>query len=109
MQQSIERTEQTPNLDHNPIPLVKQRTTTTAAEAIDFFQKNIEMISPYMKNDLIKWVNDVEQPLVMAAMKRTLERGKVNLGYIKAILRNWLDKGIKTIKDTEMNLQPVNR
>lgn len=103
------QTKSTHDLDHKAVPLVKQkeikqRTSTAAVGAIDFFQKNIGKIGPYMKSDLIKWVNDVGEPLVIAAMKRTLERGKENWGYIKAILQNWLAKGIKTVEDSEAEL-----
>ena len=103
------QTKNTHDLDHKAVPLVKQkeikqRTSTTAVGAIDFFQKNIGKIGPYMKSDLIKWVNDVGEPLVIAAMKRTLERGKENWGYIKAILQNWLEKGIKTVEDSETEI-----
>lgn len=93
-------------LDHNPAPLfkqkeTKQKITTAAADAIDFFQKNIGVISPYIMGDVIKWISDIGQPLVLAAMKRALERGKANWGYIKGILESWLDKGVKTIGEAE--------
>lgn len=93
-------------LDHKPVPLLKQkeakqRTSTAAAEALEFFQENIGMISPYIREDLIKWVNDVGEPLVLAAMKRALERVKDNWGYMKGILQDWLTKEINTVEEAD--------
>lgn len=101
-----ERAKKKNSLDDNPVPLfkqneTKQKDTTAAAGAMDFFQKNIGVMSPYIKSDLVKWVDVMGESLVMVAMKRALERGKENWGYMKGILQAWSDKGFTTVKEIE--------
>lgn len=100
------RTEEKSKLDHNPSPLLKQNetkqeNTTTAADAIHFFKNNFGKVSPYILDELNKWVHAIGQALVLTAMKRALERGKANFGYLKGILQSWLNKGFQTVEDTE--------
>src|SRR5699024_6504431 len=82
--------------------LTKQKenitTTTTTADAVVVYQENFGMISPFISEDLLGWVDYVGEPLVLAAMKRALERGKVNWGYVKAILLDWRKKGVRTVE-----------
>src|SRR5690625_4916810 len=75
-----------------------ENITTTTADAIVFYQENFGMISPFISEDLLGWVDYVGEPLVLAAMKRALERGKVNWGYVKAILLDWRKKGVRTVE-----------
>jgi len=103
------RSEEKSKLDHNPGPLlkqneIKQANTTTAAEAIHFFKNNFGKVSPYILDELNKWVHAIGQALVLTAMKRALERGKANFGYLKGILQSWLNKGFQTVEDTEYEL-----
>src|SRR5699024_7475965 len=72
--------------------------TTTAADAVVFYQENFGMISPFISESLLGWVDYVGEPLVLAAMKRALERGKMNWGYVKAILLDWRKKGVRTVE-----------
>lgn len=86
--------------------LTKQNdlTTTTAdavSDAVVFYQENFGMISPFISEDLLGWVDYVGEPLVLAAMKRALERGKTNWGYVKAILLDWRKKGVRTVEAAE--------
>lgn len=93
-------------LDRKPVPLLKlnetkQRTSTAAAEAVDFSKENIGDLQPFIKSDLIKWTNEVGEPLVLTAIKRALERGQGNWGYIKGILQDWSAKGFTKVEETE--------
>ncbi|MBP1950555.1 DnaD/phage-associated family protein [Virgibacillus litoralis] len=56
------------------------------------------MINPFVVDALLNWVNDVGEDLVLDAMKRALERGKGNLGYVKGILQAWVKKGITSVE-----------
>ncbi|ASN04362.1 DnaD domain-containing protein [Virgibacillus necropolis] len=93
----------THNVDHKLTPLIKpkqkdkQNNTTTTDDAIVFFQENFGAITPYVANDMINWVNDLGEPLILDAMKRALERGKANWGYVKGILQAWVKKGITSV------------
>lgn len=41
----------------------------------------------------------LNESLVLEAMKRSLDRGNKSWGYIKAILKSWLNKGYQITKD----------
>ena len=44
-------------------------------------------------------MNDTGEPFILIAMKRVLERGKANWGYVKGILKAWMKKGIVSVDD----------
>ncbi|MGJ9459599.1 DnaD domain-containing protein [Oceanobacillus sp. CF4.6] len=109
MDQSMDR-----NVDHkmNHIvsgkadPLIKQKktkqnVTTNPTDAIQFSQENFGVVSPYVAEDMIHWINDVGESLFLYAMKRALERGRANWGYVKAILDAWVKKGILCVEDAK--------
>ncbi|MFA1822759.1 DnaD domain-containing protein [Virgibacillus oceani] len=72
----------------------KQDNTIAAENAIAFFQDNFDVAAPYVRNELLHWVNHSGEQLVLNAMKRALDRGKTSWGYVRAILENWRKKGI---------------
>nr|WP_306798656.1 DnaD domain protein [Oceanobacillus saliphilus] len=47
---------------------------------------------------MIHWMNDLGESLVLYAMKRALEHGRANWGYVKAILDSWAKKGIRSVE-----------
>ncbi|MFD0954028.1 DnaD domain protein [Virgibacillus natechei] len=75
----------------------KQNNTVATTGAIAFYQDNFGLISPYVADELINWVTDLGEPLILDAMKRALERGKASWGYVKGILQAWVKKGITTV------------
>lgn len=81
----------------------KEDTTTTTREddAIVFYQNNFGSITPYVSQDLLIWLQDLGDELVIEAMKRALERNKKNWGYVKSILQSWLSKNIKTVEQAK--------
>src|SRR5699024_8932820 len=97
--------------NHNTIPLVKQKKDKTkqnntkqndnaaTTDAFVFYQENFGVISPFVSDALLNWVNDVGEALVLDAMKRALERGKSNWGYVKGILQAWAKKGITSVEE----------
>ncbi|RDW21408.1 hypothetical protein CWR48_03115 [Oceanobacillus arenosus] len=50
----------------------KQDKTAEAADAISFYQENIGLVSPYVAESLLQWVDDIGESLVIEAMKRAL-------------------------------------
>lgn len=94
----------TDTMDDNVDPLIKQKqksklnNKTTTTDAIAFFQDNFGVISPYVADDIIHWITDLGEPLVLHAMKRALEQGKGNWGYVKGILQAWAKKGINGVE-----------
>ncbi|MED1089715.1 DnaD domain protein [Bacillus paramycoides] len=69
--------------------------------AIDFYMKNFGHISPFMGEEINQWLDDLNQSLVVEAMKITLENNKRNWSYTKGILKDWHQQGFKRIQDVE--------
>ncbi|MEN3132537.1 DnaD domain-containing protein [Bacillus albus] len=69
--------------------------------AIDFYMKNFGVISPFMGEEINQWVDDLNQNLVVEAMKITLQNNTRNWSYTKGILKDWHQQGFKTIQDVE--------
>ncbi|GGK02423.1 hypothetical protein GCM10007063_25920 [Lentibacillus kapialis] len=94
----------------NTVPLVKQKKDNTkpndtkrydtgsTTDAFVFYQDNFGVISPFVSDALLNWVDDVGEELVLDAMRRALERGKRNWGYVKGILQAWAQKGITSVE-----------
>ena len=50
--------------------------------------------------DIEHWIVDLNEELVIEALKKTVEAEKP-YSYTKGIMRNWIKKGIKTLADVE--------
>ncbi|MBP2078413.1 DnaD domain-containing protein [Oceanobacillus polygoni] len=93
--------------DREAAPLIKQKQNqtrqdkTVAIDALQFFQENFGRINPFVMEDLLHWVKEIGEPLLLHAMKRTLEQGKSNWAYVKGILQSWIRKGITTVEQAD--------
>lgn len=70
---------------------------------ISDFESEMGTISPIQMEEIRAWVeNDKFEPrLIREALKEAALNRKVSLNYIRAILRNWRNDGIKTTMDVE--------
>src|SRR5690625_4284007 len=94
------------HLDRKVSPLYKQDKTkqkgpTTAAAGVTFFRENIGTVSPYIEQGIVDWVSRLDEPFVLAAMKRTAARGKTSWDYTEAILKSWFEKGFRSVADIQ--------
>ncbi|WP_226036135.1 DnaD domain-containing protein [Aquibacillus saliphilus] len=91
--------------NHSMAPLIKQNETkkkqnnTTTTDAIAFYQDNFDQIRPYIANELLDWITNVGDSIVLEALKIALNRGKANWGYVKSILQDWDKKDVTSIDD----------
>ncbi|MEN2765805.1 Lin1244/Lin1753 domain-containing protein [Ornithinibacillus xuwenensis] len=86
----------------------KEDSATTTSDAIVFYQNNFGVINPFVSEEMISWINDLGEDMVLLALSRTLERNKTSWGYAKSILQSWNKKNIKTIEQAqaeEVNFQ----
>lgn len=93
-------TEQEQNENNNKNVKNDLKDSTTAAEndAIVFYQNNIGMIRPIIAEEMIDWIDDFGDEMVIEALNKSIAQNKANWGYAKAILKSWHDKGIKTVE-----------
>ncbi|MHA7138131.1 DnaD domain-containing protein [Rossellomorea arthrocnemi] len=65
------------------------------AGALAFFVENgFGQMGSYIESKIKGWCGDLSCELVIEAMKRAIEKGKVSWGYAEAILSNWLKDGV---------------
>ena len=72
----------------------------SSQNAHSFYQANFGIEPPFIMQDIEHWISDLNQELVIEALKKTVEAEKP-YNYAKGILRNWIKKGIKTLADVE--------
>lgn len=80
------------------------KTTTTSSEnPIHFYEKNLGMLSPIQMEELWDWSDQFngETEVLIKAMKIALDRNKKNMGFVKYLLKDWQNKGAKSISDVE--------
>lgn len=66
--------------------------------AYNFYQQNFGVLNGFIAEEIQHWINDLNEELVIEAMKRTLEQQK-KWAYTKGILANWHNLNFKTIED----------
>lgn len=72
---------------------------------IDFYNNNIGAITPYGLEVLQDYAKEMEPGAIIYAMQISVEADKRNIKYIKAILNNWSNKGIKTLIEAQKESQ----
>lgn len=70
-------------------------------EIIEFYNKNIGLITPYGIEILSDYAKEMSKDLIILAMKKSVEANKRTIQYIKGILNNWSKLGIKTVIEAE--------
>lgn len=80
---------------------LKESTTTVENDAIVFYQNNIGMLRPIISEEILDWINDLGDEMVIESLKRAIGSNKANWGYAKAILKSWHQKGIKTVEQAD--------
>ncbi|HFK1514992.1 TPA: DnaD domain-containing protein [Bacillus cereus] len=68
---------------------------------IAFYEQNFGVLKPFVAEGINAWVNDLNEQLVIKAMKIALEKNAPNMSYVQGILRDWHAKGYKSIVDVE--------
>lgn len=82
-------------------------------DVFNFYQNNFGVISSRTSEEILYWIGDMNEELVLEALKRTNDQKK-QWNYAKAILSNWLKNNIKSIEDvyaadTEFQNRKSNR
>jgi len=73
-------------------------------KVIDFYENNITLITPFVSEDMEKYLQDgLQTELIIEVMKEAVSRNKRNWKYIVSILNNCLDNKILTVKQFEIS------
>ncbi|SEQ22749.1 DnaD and phage-associated domain-containing protein [Virgibacillus subterraneus] len=79
----------------------EKNPSTSSTDAIVFYQNNLGTIQPYISEEIIMWINDLGDDMVIEALRRSLDRNKPSWGYAKSILQSWHRKNIKTLEQAK--------
>ncbi|MED4455122.1 DnaD domain protein [Metabacillus fastidiosus] len=77
----------------------KKEEEATSAVYHFFEQNGFGTISPYIAESIHNWIRDLSEELVIEAMKTAVENNSRNWRYVSAVLKDWSDKKIKTVKE----------
>ncbi|MGG3891103.1 DnaD domain-containing protein [Metabacillus fastidiosus] len=77
----------------------KKEEEATSAVYHFFEQNGFGTISPYIAEKINGWIHDLSEELVIEAMKTAVENNSRNWRYVAAVLKDWADKKIKTVKE----------
>ena len=72
----------------------------TTENVFEFYQKNFGILSSFIQEDILYWIRDIGDGLVLEALKRALEQNK-EYGYAKKIMQSWVKKGIDSLEKAE--------
>ncbi|GGA91581.1 DnaD domain-containing protein [Ornithinibacillus halotolerans] len=69
-----------------------------SSRVLAFYGENFGLLTPFVAEDIMNWVDDLGEELVLEGMKRAIERAKYNFGYVKGILNSWVKQGITSVE-----------
>lgn len=78
-------------------------------EVVDFYNENIGLITPYGLEVLSDYAKEMPTDLIIYAMEISVEANVRTIQYIKGILNNWSNKGIKTLIEAKKENQKQNK
>lgn len=78
--------------------LQKENQSSLLSEIFKLIESNnIAVLTDFTASEVDYMINDTSEELVLQAVKIAVENNARNLKYIKSIIRNWHNKGYKTI------------
>lgn len=93
------------SLDKDNIPIEEECVNEYVSEKLSFmsklYQKNIGMANGIVGEWLIDISNQIDVDLFKKALEICTEKGKLNFGYLKGIIKNWLDINITSLEQLQ--------
>lgn len=71
----------------------------------DYYQNEIGTLTPRQYEILNNYCNDIPEELIKIAINKTSDSGANNFRYMESILKEWKQKGYKTIGDVENEIK----
>ena len=92
-------------LGKDNIPIEEECVNKYVSEKLSFmsklYQKNIGMANGIVGEWLIDISNQIDVDLFKKALEICTEKGKLNFGYLKGIIKNWLDINITSLEQLQ--------
>lgn len=80
----------------------KEEQPAAKTSAFSFYEQNgFGTLSPYVAEKIGAWIDDLNEELVLEALKLSTENNVRNWKYVETILKNWHNKNFKSLADVE--------
>ena len=89
------------SLDKDNIPIEEECVSEKLSSMSKLYQKNIGMANGIVGEWLIDISNQIDVDLFKKALEICTEKGKLNFGYLKGIIKNWLDINITSLEQLQ--------
>ena len=76
-----------------------------SSSIFDYYQNEIGTLTPRQYEILNNYCNDIPEELIKIAINKTSDSGANNFRYMESILKEWKQKGYKTIGDVENEIK----
>lgn len=77
-------------------------------EFINLYKENIGVVNSLVEEQLKVWSSALEVKLFKRALEICTEKGKINFGYLKGVIKKWSDANITTLEELEAQKLKVN-
>jgi len=78
----------------------KQMNDDEYIKVKDCYEQIFGMITPFIMEELSKWIEDLSSEIVIEALHRTAEKNKP-WAYARKILKNWCKQNVRTLQDVQ--------
>lgn len=92
-----DQNEQTNTIDYTENNNIDSNSSSD--NVFEFYESNFGVLSPYISEAISKWINDLSDELVIESLKIATKAGERRFRYAEGILRDWHNKGLKTLDD----------
>lgn len=80
---------------------IEESSSSIEETIYDYYQNEIGTLTPRQYEILDNYCNDIPKELIKIAINKTSDSGANNFRYMESILKEWKQKGYKTIGDVE--------
>jgi DnaD/phage-associated family protein len=87
---------------------LSNKLNNVVVNAFEFYEQNFGVLNPFISQSIGEWVDDLNEELVIEAMKITLKQQK-KWKYCEGILKDWYNKNIRTIGEVQVQEKKPTR
>ena len=93
----------------SPVKTSRQQRIQTMFDEIEHVTKSL--LGGSQLETILGWIEEsgVEPELISSAFAYSVERGKTNIRYVEAVVRNWALEGLKTKEDVAEYLEQMDQ
>ena len=78
------------------------RVANPQKSVFDFYEQNgFGLLAPFTAEKIGAWVDDLNEEMVIHAMKLAVDNNALNWRYVETILKNWSNRKFKSLADVE--------